>query len=71
MPEQECPNATNHTPSPQSYVGRQEWARAMVRAGFRQFRCPGCGLWAIWRGIGEPIPHDAYEGGCLTGRPRR
>ncbi len=61
----ECPNAASHTPLPQSYIGRQEWAAAMQRQGSRQGKCPGCRRWEIWRGINAPLPPERYERGCL------
>jgi hypothetical protein len=32
-------------PPPEGYIARQEWAGVQYRAGLRQRRCPGCGLW--------------------------
>lgn len=36
-----------HTPAPQGYVARAEWAERMSRT-HEQRQCPGCGLWNIW-----------------------
>jgi hypothetical protein len=31
-------------PAPAGYIARQEWAAALLAAGYRQRRCT-CGLW--------------------------
>ena len=43
-----CPNKASHMLGPSGYVERAEWAEEM-RKTHRQERCPGCGLWVIWR----------------------
>ena len=43
-----CPNKASHMLGPSGYLERTEWAEAM-RKTHRQERCPGCGLWVIWR----------------------
>lgn len=43
-----CPNKASHLLGPSGYVERAEWAEEM-RKTHRQERCPGCGLWVIWR----------------------
>lgn len=48
MPEpKDCPNAAFHTPQPEGYVEWHNWAQQMTK-GFKQKRCPGCGLLNIW-----------------------
>ena len=37
-----------HTPCPTGYVAWHEWAEKKALT-HEQERCPGCGLWAIWR----------------------
>lgn len=54
----EVPPATTdrcvrHTPQPVGYLAWHEWAERKART-HRQERCPGCGLWKIWR----PIPRE-------------
>ncbi len=63
--EAPCPNEGEHTPSPASYVGWFEWAARMNYLGFSQSRCPGCGLYEIWRGSREPADPRDYDQGCL------
>lgn len=48
-----CPNAAQHTPEPDGYLGWHAWAAKMSRK-HRQVRCPECGLWAIWVPKGRP-----------------
>lgn len=43
----ECPNASEHTPSPTGYVAEADWADEMLKT-HRQVKCSGCGLYAIW-----------------------
>ncbi|MBZ4106130.1 hypothetical protein JYG43_23760, partial [Escherichia fergusonii] len=49
--EVQCPNFTDHTPSPDGYIEWHAWARKMGKT-HQQRRCSGCGLFAIW----EPKP---------------
>lgn len=32
-------------PRPDGYMEGHEWARVQMRAGLRQSKCRGCGLW--------------------------
>jgi len=52
-----CPNKASHMLGPPGYVERAEWAEEM-RKTYRQERCPGCGLWVIWR------PKDGHS--CMN-----
>lgn len=38
----------NHTDAPSGYLAWHEWAEKKART-HDQFRCPGCGLFKIWR----------------------
>ena len=50
---QECPNVKRHTRCPSAYLEWHEWAERKAKT-HRQVKCPGCGLYAIWRqGTGE------------------
>lgn len=42
-----CPNEATHTPRPSGYIAWFEWAERMSKH-FKQVRCGGCGLYAIW-----------------------
>ncbi len=42
-----CPSAANHTPCPEGYVQRQEWADRMVKT-HKQLKCDGCQRYVIW-----------------------
>lgn len=48
-----CPNQAEHTPSPESYLGWHAWAEMMANT-HEQVRCPGCGLYSIWKPKGVP-----------------
>lgn len=37
-----------HAPAPPGYVAWHEWVERKART-HEQHRCPGCGLWKIWR----------------------
>ncbi len=37
-----------HTPAPSGYLAWQVWAERKARTHVQE-RCPGCGLWKIWR----------------------
>lgn len=37
-----------HTPQPEGYTAWFDWAGQMARAGRRQRKCKGCGLYLIW-----------------------
>lgn len=43
-----CPKVDRHTDGPENYVEWHEWARARNRTHYQE-RCPGCGLYLIWR----------------------
>lgn len=57
--EADCPNFINHTPCPSGYNQWHEWARKMGR-GYKQERCSGCGLFAIWVPR-RPLPESDSE----------
>lgn len=53
MPEpKDCPKAALHTPQPVGYVEWHNWAQQMTK-GFKQKKCPGCGLLNIWEPRGK------------------
>lgn len=37
-----------HTPAPVGYLAWHAWAEKKSRTHVQE-RCPGCGLWMIWR----------------------
>lgn len=39
------PTFRAYDPPPSGYLQWHEWARAQIKAGLRQKRCPKCGLW--------------------------
>lgn len=43
----DCPNAAQHTPSPDGYLAWHEWAEEKAKT-HTQIKCSGCGLYAIW-----------------------
>ena len=47
LPDPECPNAANHTPSPAGYLGWFEWAERMNKT-HRSTMCGGCKRYLIW-----------------------
>ena len=47
VPNPDCPNAAEHTPSPTRYVHLSEWAEEMTKT-HRQRQCGDCGRWVIW-----------------------
>jgi hypothetical protein len=47
-PVAECPRARLHTECPAGYVAWHLWAERKSRRHY-QVRCPGCGLFAIWK----------------------
>lgn len=66
-----CPDAANHTPSPDGYLAWHAWAARMGQ-GHRQVTCAVCGLYAVWirRGTNERVTERVmFEQGCLTCRP--
>lgn len=56
--KERCPNDVDHTPHPSSYLNHHEWAEGMMKRGYVQERCPGCGLWAIWVKKKKPTDED-------------
>ena len=46
-----------HTPCPDGYVERSEWADEMIKT-HRQVKCPVCGRLAIWKPSRRPIKQD-------------
>lgn len=46
---QSCPQIEQHTSCPDGYTQWHDWAASMAYKGYRQRRCEGCGLYAIWR----------------------
>jgi hypothetical protein len=64
----ECANAANHTPMPDGYLERHEWARQMLRT-HKQTRCPQCSLWVVWVpqcAGAKPIPPESVRCGCFN-----
>ena len=64
----ECPNASQHTPCSEDYIGWHSWARQMSY-GLKQRKCPECGLWKIWvskggRYLGTPVPPEGHRIEC-------
>ena len=43
-----CTNANEHTKSPDGYIEWHEWAERKGKT-HRSTKCPGCGLYEIWR----------------------
>jgi hypothetical protein len=64
---QQCPDAKNHTPCPEGYMARYDWAQAMMKA-HRQIKCPGCGLYKIWvsKTLGKRVRQPRRFQTCLT-----
>lgn len=54
--ESDCSDQDQHTPVPDGYVDRSEWAKQMLARGAAQRRCPTCGLYAIWTQPSRPLP---------------
>ena len=48
MTGNKCPRERLHTKAPSSYLAWHEWAEKKGRRHY-QVRCPGCGLYAIWK----------------------
>lgn len=42
-----CPNASEHTDCPTTYLGWHEWAEEKSKT-HRPVRCSGCGLFKVW-----------------------
>ena len=64
--DEECPNVTNHTTSPDGYNQWHLWAEKKFRR-HKQVKCPTCGLYVIWirRGKNEPdygIRRESHNG---------
>lgn len=48
-PRARCPDEALHAVGqPDGYFARRAWANGMLRTHV-QTRCPGCGLWRVWR----------------------
>lgn len=47
-PDEPCLRAELHTAAPSDYLKWHTWAGKMG-ATHKQERCPGCGLWRIWK----------------------
>lgn len=45
---QSCPQIEEHTACPDGYTQWHDWAASMAYKGYKQRRCEGCGLYAIW-----------------------
>lgn len=43
-----CPNKAKHTESPDGYIAWHEWAERKAKTHVQE-RCPGCGLFMIWK----------------------
>jgi hypothetical protein len=52
-----CPNIIEHTEQPAGYIQWHEWAEKRYEEGYRQKKCPGCGLYKIWIKPSEVNPH--------------
>lgn len=50
-PPHVCPNVKRHTKHPESYSAHVEWADKKIESGYRQLKCPVCGLWEIWEKV--------------------
>lgn len=75
-----CPKGgPDHDPRPAGYDADYEYAAQLLHGGWRQHRCPGCGLFTLWRHPepqplppmlprpdGEPweLPDDVDESSC-------
>lgn len=44
-----------HTPCPEGYLTWHEWAEKKSKT-HEQERCPGCGLFAIWKPKRKAVP---------------
>lgn len=54
-----CPNLIEHTETPKGYVSFMDWAEEHHKRGYRQKKCDGCGLYAIWYlAKGKKSKHD-------------
>jgi hypothetical protein len=45
---EDCPKRHLHTKCPPGYLSWHEWAEKKARRHY-QVRCPGCGLYVIWK----------------------
>lgn len=48
IPLADCPQLAKHTKCPEGYLDWHEWAEKKQKT-HRSVRCPGCGLYAIWK----------------------
>lgn len=46
--QMDCPEKKRHTPSPFGYIAKHEWAEKKMKTHVQE-RCPGCGLYKVWR----------------------
>lgn len=44
----DCPQKSKHTKCPTGYIAWHDWAERKSKK-HRQVKCPGCGLYAIWK----------------------
>jgi hypothetical protein len=59
----DCPNAWDHTVTPDGYVARAEWFQLMARTHSQQ-QCRSCDRWTIWSAdavMSERQHRDAAE----------
>ncbi len=54
VPNPDCPNAAEHTPSPTRYLHLSGWAEEMAKT-HTQRRCEDCGRLVIW------VPRQSEE----------
>lgn len=59
--DSDCPARDKHTPVPDGYVDRAEWAGRMIARGALQCRCSTCGLYAIWTSPIRPMPDESVR----------
>lgn len=70
-PQPEC---SDHTPCPDGYAERAEWAEEMAKT-HRCVRCPRCGLFAVWVPgprpllVGESNPYSSDPDDALLPYP--
>ena len=48
MRKRACPDPAEHTRCPEGYMAWHSWAERMSKT-HRQFRCPHCGLFEVWK----------------------
>lgn len=62
-PPATTPKCEPHAPQPEGYTAWFDWAGRMARAGRRQRKCAGCGLWLIWTPDRLPAGREDVTGG--------